>query len=337
MYEKQMTTFDALLVFDLTLPSIDNPLTLLLSDRSQVFELKDNELNCYLFIKCLSSFTPLNTMSVKVFRWILVITNLLQILIAIPVLLLSLLTIGGFLGGISVLIAFCATIQTLASVCFIRNASDNSYVVHFLAAHLLLIPLAFSSWLVVEQFLFREQPSWVIVRISGPFALIWGIQFLTELILSCIFCCSPSSGSTPGDDLEAAKKAKAEAEEANNVKRRGDDGTDEEKLVVSFQQQQEHQLHQGKGQAGPGGAFIPSPQAPPIEEVDEGDEEEEPDSQARDHLNDRGHHNLNHPHDHMPMRSISSEEKQHLIPGLGRPPSSSSGQCPLATPEDTGV
>jgi hypothetical protein len=213
------------------------------------------------------------------------------------------------------------------------------------AAVLLCLPLAFGSWLVVEQFLFKSEPNWTIVGIAFSASVIWGLQVLTELLLSCLLCCSPSASSVSKDtdDIEAAKKAEAEGDgDARDVKRRGDDGTDEEKekLVVSFQQDQQHQLRQqNASQTGGQGAFVPSPQAPPIEEVDEGDEEDEDedeeDSQARDHLIDRNNQNPNHPHD-LPLRSIP-EEKQYLLSAGQRPASSSSGQCPLATPEDTGV
>ena len=189
---------------------------------------------------------------------------------------------------------------------------------------------------------------------------------LTELLLACCLCCSGASADekdekvkASADDAEAAKKAEADGKldhsGANdrslspNVR---EDGTDEERerLVVSYAQQGHsgNSLNQsGQGQAAAGGAFCPSLQAPPIEEVDEGedddddddDDDEEQDSQARDHLN-APRNNSNHPHD-LPLRSIP-EERQHLLPsGYGmagyRPASSSSGQCPLATPEDTGV
>lgn len=149
--------------------------------------------------------------------------------------------------------------------------------------------------------------------------------------MACVLCCSPVPAGEA--DAEAAKKAEAEEEKRG---RRDGDGTDEEKekLVTSYQDSS----HQNSQSSHPQGAFVPSPQAPPIEEVDEGedDEEEEEDSQAGLRHHDRN--NPNHPHD-MPLRSIP-EEKQYLlgrsVTPLQRPPSGGSG-APLATPEDTGV
>ena len=288
-------------------------------------------------------------MSVKVLRWILVITNLLLILIPISALVLSyFLLIPKVLSdeidrdatALAGAFAFWAVFLPLTSICFLGIVFANSCCLHLVAALLLCFPLAFGSWLITEQFLFKTQPNWTIVGISFSASAIWAVQILTELLLSCVLCCSPSSasGSSDKDDIEAAKKAEAEGDGDKNAKRRGDDGSDEEKekLVVSFQQEQHlHQQQQKSAQ----GAFVPSPQAPPIEEVDEGeddddDDEDEPDSQARDHLN-HDRNNPNHPHD-LPLRSIP-EEKQYLLSAGQRPASSSSGQCPLATPEDTGV
>ena len=277
------------------------------------------------------------------------ISNLLLILIPISALVLSYFLLipkiltneissdETYLAGA---FSFWAIILPLTSICFLGIIFANSCCLHLVAAVLLCLPLALGTWFVVEQFLFKPEPNWTIVGIAFSASVIWGLQVLTELLLSCILCCSPAA-SAATDDIEAAKKAEAEGDDRdNNVKRRGDDGTDEEKekLVVSFQQDQQQQQLRNASQTGQG-AFVPSPQAPPIEEVDEGDEDEddedEEDSQARDHLIDRNNQNPNHPHD-LPLRSIP-EEKQYLLSAGQRPASSSSGQCPLATPEDTGV
>lgn len=278
-------------------------------------------------------------MSVKVFRWILVITNLLLILIPISALVLSYFflipkvisdEIDRDATALAGAFALWAVILVLTSICFFGIIFTNSCCLHLIAALLLSLPLALGSWLVVDQFLFKDQPNWTIAGIAFSASVIWGIQVLTELLMACVLCCSPVPAGEA--DAEAAKKAEAEEEKRG---RRDGDGTDEEKekLVTSYQDSS----HQNSQSSHPQGAFVPSAQAPPIEEVDEGeDDEEEEDSQAGLRHHDRN--NPNHPHD-MPLRSIP-EEKQYLIgrsvTPLQRPPSGGSG-APLATPEDTGV
>ena len=320
-------------------------------------------------------------MTVRIFRWILVVSNLILILIPITALVLSYFFLIPKIFtdfdretiALSAAFGFWSIVLVLTSICFLGITFTNSCCLHLIAALLLCCPLALGVWLIVEQFLFKDIPNWSIVGISFAASLIWGIQVLTELLMACCLCCSSASadgkngGGKNGDskdsgDAEAAKKAEADGKldhtNANdrslspNVK---EDGTDEERerLVVSYATGQQGQQHSTAGNSlnqtaqsqQSGGAFCPSIQAPPIEEVDEGeddddddDDDDEQDSQARDHLIDRN--NPNHPHD-LPLRSIP-EERQHLLPsGYGlaghRPMSSSSGQCPLATPEDTGV
>lgn len=304
-------------------------------------------------------------MSVRVFRWILVITNLILILIPITALVLSYFflipkvldsEIDRATATLSAAFTIWAVVLILTSICFLGITFTNSCCLHLISALLLASSAALSSWLVTDQFLNHETPNWTLVTIAAVAAFIWTIQVFTELLLSCILCCRPSS---PKNDAEAAKKA--EAEDHHNKKGRSDDGTDEEKEKLVLYQHESHNNHShGHGQggttttSGPGGAFVPSPQAPPIEEVDEGEDddddddededEEEADSQAGIRMIDRN--NPNHPHD-LALRSIP-EEKQHLLHGIGssgsglRPMSRSSQgsggqQCPLATPEDTGV
>ena len=310
-------------------------------------------------------------MTVRIFRWILVVSNLILILIPITALVLSYFFLIPKIFtdfdretiALSAAFGFWSIVLVLTSICFLGITFTNSCCLHFIAALLLCCPLALGVWLIVEQFLFKEIPNWSIVGISFAASLIWGIQVLTELLMACCLCCSRGSvdgKNGKGDgDAEAAKKAEADGKLDHsatndrslspNVK---EDGTDEERerLVVSYATGQQghsgNSLNQSAQSQQSGGAFCPSIQAPPIEEVDEGedddddddDDDEEQDSQARDHLIDRN--NPNHPHD-LPLRSIP-EERQHLLPsGYGlaghRPVSSSSGQCPLATPEDTGV
>lgn len=308
-------------------------------------------------------------MSVKVFRWILVITNLILILIPITALILSYFflipralddEIDRATISLSLAFSIWACVLILTSICFLGITFTNSCCLHLISALLLAASATLAAWLVTEQFLFRDKPNWTIVGISLVAGFIWAIQVFTELLLSCVLCCTPSHPKTL--DAEAAKKAEAEADagDGHHGKRSADDGTDEEKEKLVNMYQQDHNNTHGNshhGQtSGPGGAFVPSPQAPPIEEVDEGeddddddedeDDEEEGDSQAGIRMIDRSS-NPNHPsHDH--LRSIP-EEKQHLLHGIGssgsgiRPMSrtsqgSSGGQqCPLATPEDTGV
>lgn len=303
-------------------------------------------------------------MSVKVFRWILVITNLILILIPITALLLSYFflipkvlddEIDRATTSLSLAFAIWACVLILTSICFLGITFTNSCCLHLISALLLAASATLASWLVTEQFLFRDKPNWAIVGIALLAAVIWTIQVMTELLLSCVLCCSPRH---PATDAEAAKKAEAEGDGDGHGKRTADDGTDEEKeKLVLYQQDHNNSTHGNSHHAtsGPGGAFVPSPQAPPIEEVDEGedddddeeeeDEEEEGDSQAGIRMIDRN--NPNHPHD-LALRSIP-EEKQHLLHGIGssgnsgiRPMSRTSqgsggNQCPLATPEDTGV
>ena len=299
-------------------------------------------------------------MSVRLFRWILVITNLILILIPITALVLSYFflipqvlddEIDRATTSLSLAFAIWACVLILTSICFLGITFTNSCCLHLISALLLAASAALASWLVTEQFLFREKPNWTIVGIALLAAVIWTIQVFTELLLSCILCCTPSH---PKNDAEAAKKAEAEGDDGHG-KRTADDGTDEEKEKLVLYQQEHNNTHGNShhGQTGPGGAFVPSPQAPPIEEVDEGEDdendddeeedEEESDSQAGIRMIDRN--NPNHPHD-LALRSIP-EEKQHLLHGIGgssgiRPMSRSSQgsggqQCPLATPEDTGV
>ena len=261
-------------------------------------------------------------MSVKVFRWILVITNLLLILIPISALVLSYFILipkvfsDEFDRDVTAMagaFAFWAIILPLTSVCFLGIAFTNSCCLHLLAALLLLIPLAFGSWIVVEQFLFKEQPNWVIVGISFSAAVIWGIQVLTELILSCIFCCCPSSGSPPGDDFESAfadlestfakcaeSERKALAEGLAALEEGLEDGTEAraafaeaiaESQAKRFAVLAEHTatacIAKKIGVEVDEGDDDDDDEEE--EEEEEEDEEEEPDSQARDHLNDRGH------------------------------------------------
>lgn len=306
--------------------------------------------------------------SVRVFRLILVISHLILILIPVIAIVLSYFfllpralddTIERSTVSLSLAFAIWGCVLVLTSICFMGITFTNSCCLHLISALLLAASATLASWLVTEQFVFRETPDWRIVGIALPAALIWAIQVITELLLSCILCCSPTSADS---DAEAAKKAEAE-EEAGHGKRSGDDGTDEEKekLVLSYPKDQtDHNSHgSGTAAAGHGGAFVPSPQAPPIEEVDEGEEddddededeeEEEADSQAGNvRMIDRN--NPNHPQD-MALRSIP-EERQRLIlnhpttltstftSGLrptSRTSQGSSSGAPLATPEDTGV
>ena len=322
-------------------------------------------------------------MSLRVFRWVLVITNLILILVPVAVILLSYFflvpkvlddEISRTTSALSAAFAIWSCVLVLTSICFLGITFTNSCCLHLIAALLLAGSAALAAWLVVEQFLFRDQPNWTIVGVSLIAAVIWTIQVLTELLLSCLLCCGAGRRSADGsEDPEAAKKAEAEAEggdgsaphhhhnSSNRKSRSADDGSDEEKerLVVNS-----HTNSTSASSAGPGGAFVPSPQAPPIEEVDEGEEEEdededeeeeeeeEGDSQAGIRMIDRSSANstnlhLHHQQAHAGMRSIP-EEKQHLLHGMsagpGRPMSRTSqgsggggGPCPLATPEDTGV
>lgn len=312
-------------------------------------------------------------MSIRVFRWILVVTNLILILIPITALVLSYFflipkvlddEIERTTAALSAAFAIWSCVLILTSICFLGITFTNSCCLHLIAALLLATCAALAGWLVTEQFLFRETPNWTIVGIALMAGSIWTVQVMTELLMACLLCCSPACAGRrrSGDDAEAAKKAEAEAHESgdNNVRTKrsagkgGDDGTDEEKeRLVLYNSNNSHSNNTTSSHASAaGGAFVPSPQAPPIEEVDEGEdededdddeeeEEEEGDSQAGIRMMDRSsgsHQN----HDMDPRLRSIPEEKQHLLSSsamrpMSRTSQSSGGPCPLATPEDTGV
>lgn len=274
-------------------------------------------------------------MSVKLFKYILVITNL--ILIVLPII--------GIASSYFFLVPRILTdldneskVQTLAfsawglvviltSICFIGIALSRSVFLHLIAALLLCCPLALGVWIVVEQFLFRESPNWLVAAVATTASLIWAIQVLTELILACALCCSSAPAKEDAEAAPVEANIEKETVACEVLKTTDEDGTEEEKekLVICAQQQEQQ-------------AFVPSPQAPPIQEVDEepdedeeedDDEEDEPDSQAREQAQP------NHPQE-LPLHTIREEERQQLLPAVGVQ-GHGPGQCPLATPEDTGV
>ncbi|KAI1286871.1 hypothetical protein HDE_10687 [Halotydeus destructor] len=290
-------------------------------------------------------------MSLKLFKYILVITNL--ILIVLPIV--------GIVSSYFFLwprfftdlenelklqtLAFCSwgLILILTSICFIGVAFTHCIALHLIAALLLCCPLALGVWLVVEQFTVRSSPNWLVASIAATASVIWAVQVLTELVLACALCCAPAKGDKKDKKAKKEKKAKkgkkghrddlecciqeTETKEdvESMVKVAHEVGTADEKEKLVICVQESASLNQG--------AFVPSPQAPPIQEVDEDvpdeeeeaeeeeEEDEEPDSQARE--------STPQPPQELPLHHLP-EERQQLLP-------SGTHQCPLATPEDTGV
>lgn len=282
-------------------------------------------------------------MSVKHFKYILVITNLLIILLSIAGIVLSYFLVvprllSDDLDNEAKLQTFAFScwglVLSLTAICFIGIAFTRSIFLHLIAALLLCCPLALGVWLIVEQFLFRENANWLVSGIAFTASLLWTVQIFTELLLACCLCCGHTKSASITKDLADAELGAAPKDKDTdgiqlNIKdgldgKRNDEhesGTDEEKerlVLIS----EKIELQQ---------AFVPSPQAPPIQEVDEDvdeedDEEDEVDSQARSPVP---------PPQELQLHSIA-EERQQLLPNVGtighdgRP-------CPLATPEDTGV
>lgn len=171
--------------------------------------------------------------SIRLFRWILVITNLLLIIIPIGSLVLSYFFLlpsvltdefNNEAKALSAAFAMWAAILVLTSVCFLGIAFTNSICLHLVAALLLCCPLALGVWIIVEQFLYKPNPNWPVVAITFTASLIWTVQVLTELLLSCALCCQPSETTSTADDDDAeAAKGLTTAEEGQE----DDDETDD--------------------------------------------------------------------------------------------------------------
>ena len=205
--------------------------------------------------------------------------------------------------------AIWAAILVLTSVCFLGVTFTNSICLHLIAALLLCTPLALGCWIIVEQFLMKDFPNWPVVAITFTASLIWAVQVLTHLLLSCALCCQPSetTSTADDDDAEAAKglttaeegqeeddsdsstdkkkkkqkekeKKKKEKEvkkkeKKDSKKEKGSSG-EKEKLVNSSSKSSDVASSPApsapSGVTTSSGPFVPSAQAPPIEEVDEG-------------------------------------------------------------------
>lgn len=277
--------------------------------------------------------------SIRLFRWILVITNLLLIIIPVGSLILSYFFLlpsvltdefNNEAKALTAAFSMWAAILVLTSVCFLGITFTNSICLHLIAALLLCCPLALGVWIIVEQFLYKPHPNWPVVAIAFTASLIWTVQVLTELLLSCALCCQPSETTSTADDDDAeAAKGLTSAEEGQEEDEDGSDSSSDKKKKKKQKEKEKEkkkrekelkkkEKKEGKKEKGSSGekeklvnsssknsdvgtavlpsapsggtsasgAFVPSAQAPPIEEVDEGedeeeeDEEEEQDSQA---------------------------------------------------------
>lgn len=232
------------------------------------------------------------------------------------------------------IVAFVAWGVTLivTSICFIGIIFTKLVCLHLFAALILCLPLALSIWLVLEQFLYRSEPSYWIVGICTAGSLIWLVQVCCELLLSCLLCCLPKH--LDEDELDDAKENKVE------------NGTDDEKeklVIISNNPCLPH----SKG-------LLIHDKLRLSDDCDDDDEtaycedrcEEKTTLKryTRQHgeleaiaIDDDGQEMINNheyklsksgPPQELPLATIP-EERQHLL--------SSSVQCPLATPEDTGV
>lgn len=277
-------------------------------------------------------------MSVRLFKTVLVITNIILIVLPIIGIILSYFFLVPRITDVSDTIDNETKLQTIAfalwglvlvltSICFIGVAFSRSITLHLIAALLLCCPLALGTWIVVEQFLFMQTPNWLVAGIAFTASLIWAIQVLTELILACALCCGacdkkdPEAQAIVDGDGNAADAEKVGGDDATQ-KETAEDGTDEEKEKLVIMQEQQ--------------AFVPSPQAPPIPEADEEPEEDEDEEEEQDSQANAPSPNPNHPQE-LPLHTIP-EERQQLLPNMtvgggGQSPRA----CPLATPEDTGV
>lgn len=163
--------------------------------------------------------------SIRLFRWILVITNLLLIIIPVGSLVLSYFFLlpsvltdefNNEAKALTAAFAMWAAILVLTSVCFLGIAFTNSICLHLIAALLLCCPLALGVWIIVEQFVYKDHPNWPVVAITFTACLIWTVQVLTELLLSCALCCQPSETTSTADDDDAeAAKGLTSAEEGH--------------------------------------------------------------------------------------------------------------------------
>jgi len=256
-------------------------------------------------------------MSIKLFKYTLVISNLLLIALIILGITLSYLFIVPDivnrldypLGVVTAAFALWGVALTLSSVCFIGIVYSRFVCLHFSAALILLLPLALAVWIVVEQFLFKEKVNVVIVAISITASIIWFVQIICELCLGCWICCKPGvfdeeDGEKGGKDGKKCKSPECGSDE------------EKEKLVIM-------------GNESPGKNQLNEiNEANPEEEDEVENEKDYRDSMLTD-ARDRGrfgHHGL-HGHD-MDVRPID-EDAETTSPS----PESGQGKGPRRTTE----
>lgn len=277
-------------------------------------------------------------MSSKLLRYILFLSNLLLIFLTIIGIVLSyyLLTpkvldeVDYELGLTTIAFVAWGVALIVASICFIGIIFTKIISLHLFAALLLCYPLALSVWLVLEQFLYRSEPNWWIVGVCLAGSLIWLVQVFCELLLACLLCCQPKT--LEEDELDEVKENKIE------------NGTDDEKeklVIISNNPCLPHSKD-----------LLIHDKLKLSDDCDDDDEtaycEDRSIKRYTRHCVqqaeleaiaiDEDGHELSNGHDfklsktappqELPLATIP-EERQHLL--------SSSVQCPLATPEDTGV
>lgn len=257
-------------------------------------------------------------MALKLFKYILVISNLLLIALIVFGITLSYFFIqpeikrnlDSSLALVTIAFALWGVALSLTSVCFIGIVYSRIVCLHFTAALILCLPLALSVWITVEQFLFQEKLNYFIVGISITASVIWFVQIISELCLACIICCNPNAfeeidgekgaggdeKNEYGSDEEKEKLVIMANENSPNKKKLdGDDQNNDEVDEIENEKDYRDSVLDGRGLQG---KFI---DVRPI------DEDAETNSPSPDYGQGKGRQPPE-----LPLKPIP-EERQHLL------------------------
>jgi len=143
------------------------------------------------------------------FKWVLVLTNILLILLAIAGISLSYLVVTPIvqrdtdadLAILTLCMVAWGLLLILFSVCLIGIVFSNLVCLHLIAALLTCCPLALAIYLIVRQFLNYDSTNYIVLALCFSASTLWIIQIFVEICLAFNLCCTAGSSTSSTSSL----------------------------------------------------------------------------------------------------------------------------------------